>query len=470
MKILILVPDGVGVRNYLFSSFTSGLLKTGNEVLIYHKLSKSAINEIKKNKPEIKNFKEIPNFVEKPKARLFRELLTYARLLRNEKVLQNKTILKFWNPSKKGVKKKFLYFISEMLGSVFSKSYLFIKKGDKLYENEISKSKMIKQVKATLLNYNPDIVLNLHQRSPLTAPIITEARNLNFKTATVIFSWDNVPKARLISRYDYYYVWSELMKNELKLLYPEILNSQINIVGTPQFEFYFNEEFYYTKDCFFKTYNLDLNKKTLCFSGNDSSSPYEANYLNDICEELMKLDDNKRPQLIFRRSPVDKSDRFDEILNKYKELVVSIDPDWRVEKGNDASFSSSYPSYNDIKLLVNTIKYSDLAVNLGSTMALDAAVLDKPCLYLNYNPTINPNFKVEDVYEFQHFRSMNNIEAVGWINNKNEISSKIIEGLNYPNKVAKDRKEWLNKIIKHPLEKNSINLANLIIEKCTSAT
>ena len=48
MRILILVPDGVGVRNYLYSSFTSNMINAGNEVLIYHKLSESAIQEIKK--------------------------------------------------------------------------------------------------------------------------------------------------------------------------------------------------------------------------------------------------------------------------------------------------------------------------------------------------------------------------------------------------------------------------------------
>ena len=122
MKIILLVPDGVGVRNYLYSSFTSNLIHRGNEVLIYHKLSESAIQEIKKSKPEITNFEIIPDFIETPKARLLREALAYARLLRNEKTLKNSTILKFWNPSKKGLQKRILYFLAEFLGFILSKS------------------------------------------------------------------------------------------------------------------------------------------------------------------------------------------------------------------------------------------------------------------------------------------------------------------------------------------------------------
>lgn len=469
MKILILVPDGVGVRNYLYSSFTSNMIKEGNEILIYHKLSESAIQEIKRSKPEITNFEAIPDFIENPKVRLIRETLAYARLLRNEKTLKNSTILKFWNPSKKGLKKKILYFLAEFLGFILSKNYSLIRKGDHLYEKELSKSSTIEIVKNTLLDFKPDVILNLHQRSPLTSPIISVAKELQIRTATVIFSWDNVPKARLISRYDYYYVWSDLMKNQLLQLYPEILTSQIQVTGTPQFEFYEDGSLYEERKIFFNKYGLDADKKTICFSGNDLSSPYDAVYLNDICEELFKLDEKIRPQVLFRRCPVDKSDRFDFVLNKYKEFVFSIDPDWRTGKEKSDSFATIYPTTNDNKLLVNTVKHSDIVINLGSTMAHDFAILDKPCLYLNYDPVNDSKFKIKDVFNFEHFRSMDNLEAVGWINSKNEISNRILEGLHTPEKVGKDRKEWLKRIVLHPIEGNSKKLIEKILE-CTSVS
>ena len=469
MKIILLVPDGVGVRNYLFSSFTSNIIRGGNEVVVFHKLSESAIEEIKTNKPEVKNFKIIPDFIENPKARLLREALAYARLLRNKKILNNKTILKFWNPCKKGLKKKILYFLAESLGYILSKSYSSIKKGDTFYENEIAKSEATNIIRKLLLDFNPDIILNLHQRAPITAPIISVAEKLKIKTSTVIFSWDNVPKARLISRYNYYFVWSKLMKVELNLLYPEILQNQIKIVGTPQFEFYFNKKYLIEKDIFYKRYGLDINKKTICFSGNDLTSPHEANYLNDICEAVNEIEEPIRPQIIFRRCPVDKSSRFDKVLEKYKDLIFSIDPDWRTEKENDDSFATIYPTLNDNNLLVNTVKHSDLVINLGSTMAHDFAILDKPCLYLNYNPVLNSVFKVEDVFNFEHFRSMKGLEAVGWINNKNEILEKILKGIRNPKEVGKDRKEWLENIVLHPLENSSIILNEKILE-CISVS
>lgn len=467
MKILIIVPDGVGVRNYLFSNFTSNLILENNEVFIYHNLSNSAINEIKRNKPELLNFIKIPYFVESPKIRLLRETLAYARLLRNKKTLNNKTILNFWMPSKKGFKKKLLYFIAENLGYILSKFENFIFYFDKIYEKEILKHKNTEINKKTLLEINPDFILNLHQRSPLASPIIAVAKKLNIKTATVIFSWDNVPKARLVSRYDYYFVWSDLMKNQLMLLYKEICPSKILVTGTPQFEFYFNDKNYLDKEVFFSKYGLDPNKKTICFSGNDPSSPYEANYLSDICEEVSKIEENIRPQIIFRKCPVDKTSRFDKVVEKYKKIIFCIQPDWRIEKEQEDSFASIYPTLYDNVLLVNTIAHSDLVLNLGSTMAHDAAVLDKPCLYLNYNPVNKSIFKVEDIFKFEHFKSMSDINPVGWVNSKDEVKKKIIYAINNPDKVGVDRKKWLKKIVLHPLENNSNILLKTILQELT---
>ena len=163
------------------------------------------------------------------------------------------------------------------------------------------------------------------------------------------------------------------------------------------------------------------------------------------------------------------SDRFDVILNKYKEFVFSIDPDWNTGKEVTDSFSTIYPTSNDNKLLVNTVKHSDLVINLGSTMAHDFAILDKPCLYLNYDPVDHSKFKVKDVFEFEHFRSLDNLEAVVWINTKNEISNKIIKALTIPEKVGKERKEWLKRIVLHPIGGNSNKLIEKILE-CISVS
>jgi hypothetical protein len=463
-KIVLILPDALSIRNYLYSDLIEELIKQNCEVFLYHNVSNDAMFEIEKYQKNIKKTLKIPFFIENFQARILRESIAYARLLRNKKVLKNDSIMFFWSRKNNNWKQIILYRLSEYIGFLLSKSYKFIEKADLFYENEINKSHHLKQVEIDLKSFDPDLILNLHPRTISSALITNISKKLNFKTATVIYSWDNIPKARLISRYDNYFVWSDLMKNDLVLLYPEINLKQISVTGTPQFEFYFKEKFTIKKEIFFQKYGLDINKKTICFSANDQTSPYEQNYFQDLCEELSKLNDLERPQILFRNCPVDKSNRFDENLKKYNKFVKPILPDWKTDE-----LGVIYPTYNDFYLLVNTVKHSDLVINLGSTMSHDFAVLNKPCLYLNYDPVENSKFKVQDVYKFQHFRSMKNIEAVGWINSKEDFIPKIIETLENPQETGKDKKLWMQKIVKHPLNENSKILGNEIISICTSA-
>lgn len=468
MKILLIVPDGVAVRNYLYSGFIAELEKKGGEVMLYHQISEAAINEVRTIQPNLNQIRKIPTFIEAPKARLLRESIAYARLLHNKRVLKNESIMAFWNKNQKGWKQKALYRLAELLGYGISKSYKAILKFEAIYEKEIARSKVTALIEEDFSRFCPDIVLNLHQRAPVSAPVIAVAKKRKIKTATVIFSWDNVPKARLISRYDSYFVWSDLMKKELSTLYSEIGKEQIKIVGTPQFEFYFQEKLLKDKVDFFKKYGLNPNKKTICFSANDESSLYEQKYLEDLGEELNKIEESERPQILFRKCPVDKSDRFDTVLEKYKSFMFSITPDWRLENSEKYSFAAVYPAYNDLRLLVNTVKHSDIVVNFGSTMAHDFAVYQKPCLYLKYNPVLNSRYDVNEVYQFQHFKSMAGLQAVGWINQKSEIISKIQQAIETPNEVGKDRKIWMQRIVKYPLQESSKNIANEIQIACTS--
>jgi hypothetical protein len=467
MKIMLLVPDGVAVRNYVYSDFVEELTQCGFEVVLYHQIPDAAIDEIKKVKGTIvSDIVKIPEFKENFFGRILKESIVYARLLQNKSKLKNDTILLFWNRNQKGFKRLTLLRISEFFGYFLSKSYALILKFEKVYDNTALHNSVSKVIEMDLLKIKPDYILNLHQRAVISAPIINVAKQLSIPTGTVIFSWDNIPKARLVSKYDHYFVWSNLMKNELHLLYPEINSNQVFVTGTPQFEFYFKEHFLQSKADFFQKFGLNLDKKTICFSANDTSSPYEQLYFEDLCEELMTITEADRPQILFRKCPVDKTNRFDAVLEKYKELVFSIEPDWRIQSG-DTSFVYIYPSYDDFELLANTVLHSDVVINLGSTMAHDFAVFNKPCLYLNYDPVSNSIFKVKEVYQFQHFRSMKELNAVGWIDSKSDFIPKIQAALSNPDSVGSDRLQWMQRIVNYPLQESSANLAKEI-KRCTS--
>ena len=88
-----------------------------------------------------------------------------------------------------------------------------------------------------LRNNKPDIIFSTHQRSLDGSVIIEAAKSLGIKTVGAVYSWDNLPKARLLVRTENYVVWSEYMKQEMADYYPEVDPAKVLITGTPQFEF-----------------------------------------------------------------------------------------------------------------------------------------------------------------------------------------------------------------------------------------
>ncbi|WP_422105118.1 UDP-glycosyltransferase [Winogradskyella sp.] len=456
--ILFVVPDGVGIKNFLYSDIIK-YLKEECDISIWSPLPLDAFDDVRTLHQINFNYKQLTLKPESAFTRLYREATTYARLLHNTKLKTNATILTNWRRPKRGFKIKLLYRIAEVMGRYLSKDYGKILKYEDKYKKHISKKDVEYYVNELKL-LEPSALFITHQRVPGIMPICLAAKQINIKTATAIFSWDNLPKARLAVYTDLYLVWSQWMKEEMKDYYPEISQENVQLVGTPQFEFYLDKNRITPRDEFADKHGLDPNKKWICFSGDDvTTSPYDALFLRDVAQALEAEKHNL--QIIFRRCPVDFSSRYDDALETYKDFIISIDPKWNNQA--ETGWAGFFPMYEDINLQINLAKHCELVTNLGSTMAVDFATFNKPCLYLNYNPSNDSSWSTEIIYKFQHFRSMKNLDAVGWINSKEDIHNTILKTLDNPNHIAMDRKEWIEDLVLHPLDQNSEKIARALL-------
>lgn len=418
-KTLLLFPDGVGIRNYLYADVFKGYEAN---LVLFHAFDKVTEEEVKKL-THISESYVIPQYNETIKEKFLRELICLARLRYNSKLVENPTLLTNWKRNHKGFSKKIFYLLIHFV-SYFIVRYSQILSLENRYQKTIRKTIYYKKISALLLKINPQKLFCSHQRGLQCAPIFAAAQDLGITTLTVIYSWDNLPKARMALRADKYLVWSDYMFQELKLYYPEIKDSQIEVTGTPQFECYTNPENIIPKDEFYQKYNLDVHKKIICYSGDDVlTCPDDPKYLEDVADELVKNNLDNDYQILLRRCPVDISGRFDAVVAKYPNLIKQAPPLWNFEP--NTSWTTIYPLPEDIKLLVSTVYYSEVVVNLGSTMAFDFAMFKKPCIYINYDQEekVNPNWSVNTIYNFQHFKSMPSQDVVLWWNSKESLSN-----------------------------------------------
>ncbi len=460
-KIFILLPDGVGLRNFSFTNFHTIGIQNGFDITFWNNtpfdLNELGFKEVRFNNPKthpltdlLKNAQtqiELNQNIKKSKDSIYNHYRFPFSYKSIKAVIKSIYInwLIFWNNSQKGL---------ERIRININKQ----ERKTKLYFDSLE----------TLKKEKPAMVFCTNQRIMLAVAPLLAAQDLGIPTATFIFSWDNLPKATKIIEADFYFVWSNHMKNELLFYYPHINQNQIVITGTPQFEPHFNKTLLLSKEVFFKTYQLDVNKKYVCFSGDDiTTSPNDPSYLENLALAVHEL--NKKGfnlGIIFRRCPVDFSDRFDEVLLKFKDCITSINPIWE-KKGEE--WNTILPTKDDLILQMNTIFHSELVINLGSSMVFDYVTFNKPCAYINYdvpNPDF-PNWSVKKIYNFIHFRSMPSKDSVFWINNPNEMVD-VVEKMLINESVPEiaNAQKWFEKINQHPPQLASERIWNAIEEIC----
>lgn len=448
-SVLLLVPDGIGIKNYLYSDvFKNSVM----EVSLFHNFDDDTLSHISEQL-DIKASVVIPKYKENIKEKYLRELIHLSRLKYNAQKVKNPTILKFWKRGHKSLKLKLFYGLITMIAN-FKTSYKSIEKLEQRYNDSLRKNLFYNQVTKLLKQQRPSQLFCTHQRALVAPTIFAAANDLGIPTTTVIYSWDNIPKARLALKANNYLVWSEYMKKELILLYPEIPSEKIIVTGTPQFEFYKNPDNIINKEAFFTHYGLDVSKKLICFSGDDiRTSPYDPEYLNDVATEITKAGLDASYQIIFRRCPVDVSGRYDWVVEKFPKLIIEIPPLWNY---NSKKWTAVYPTIEDVKLLVSLAYYANVVINVGSTMAFDFGMFNKPCVYINYDHIKDQYWSVDTIYKYQHFRSMPSQKAVYWFNNKTEIPEVITTAVAAPNT---EIGTWYSVVNEHTVEasKNIFN-------------
>lgn len=439
-KLLLLFPDGVGIRNYLYAD----VFDDGSEQVLFHNFNSETVGYIKQQK-NISDDIVIPDYRESATEKFLRELITLSRLYANFDKTNNQTLLYNWVWKRKSLAEKVFYKAIELLAP-FCKSESKIVWLEKKYQYAIRQNAFYGKAKKILQQVQPKTVFCSHQRALKAATVFAAAADLNIPTATVIYSWDNLPKGRLALKADRYLVWSDYMKREMQQFFPEIPQEKIRITGTPQFEFYANRDNIINKATFFSRYGLDENKKTICFSGDDElTSPDDPKYLDDLADAIIQAGLQDQYQILMRRCPVDLSGRYDEVTQKHGTLIKQAPPLWN--NPGVTGWAGVYPLFDDVQLLVSTAFYCDIVVNIGSTMAFDFAMFDKPCAFINYDQQHqkNENWSVNTIYKFHHFRSMPSPQAVVWINSKEEMAEKITAGI--ANGIHPDMHLWSQIVI-----------------------
>lgn len=419
-KIFILFPDGVGLRNFAFTQFKQVGEQQGFDIVYWNNSVFDLEAELGFPQVKIES-----NRIHKQTAVLSRARkraeLRWSQKRFQDPVYSTYTFPLNWKGPKNIIKSLVVKYHERFSSNAKGWQGLM----DRIYANERATARY-QECKKQLEAHKPDMVFCTTQRATQAIAPLLAAQDLGIPTSCWVYSWDNLPKGMSTVEADHYFVWSQLMKDQLIQYYPKTRPEQVTITGTPQFEPHYDASMIVPREEFLQDHGLDPNKKYICFSGDDkTTSPLDQYYLEDVAKAVRQLiNEGYNIGIIYRKVPVDVSDRYDWVLEQYKDVIHSIAPAW---KPMGERWDQIMPTKQDFDLLVNTCRHCELVVNICSSMVFDFVAHDKPCIYPNYE---QPQLKkgIRDIgqnYHYVHFRSMTSKDCVVWALNKEAIYSGI---------------------------------------------
>lgn len=452
----VVITDGVGFRNFILSDFISEAKNNFDTVVIYSCIPASAFQKYNLNCKIV----ELDQFNEKFITWFFRKAKEVAHLQLHKK--NNFGIQDNFNSNKTTVKNPRGYatrFIYKMTALLHSESWIL--RYNKCQQLSFRNNPIGKLFQNQLKEDKIDVLLFTHQRPPFIAPLIYQAEKLKIKTVSFIFSWDNLAsKGRMAGNFDHYLVWSNLMQSDLLHFYQSVKPHQIDVVGTPQFEPYVLERYKTSKEAFYATYNLDSALPVILFTCNDSSSKNDPFYLELLADSIAT---NKiKANLIVRTSPADEPSRFLYLQEKYPFIKWNF-PDWTLTREHHAEpWTQRVPEFNDVVNLKSVLQFSDVIINVLSTIILDGFLFDKPSICPVFGSKERGLDSIEKFLDYAHLQQVEESKAVAIVKAESEFIEAINAVLENPNALLSEQKNFINLEIGKPLEGTSKRIATIL--------
>jgi hypothetical protein len=195
-------------------------------------------------------------------------------------------------------------------------------------------------------------------------------------------SWDNFTNKLLpVRRVDRLVVWNDIMKEQAVSLHgyrPE----DVRVAGVPQWDHYFRDGVPCTRDGFFRRIGADPAKKLITLT----TTPRELYPHHDhVLRVLLKAIADRRwrqpVQLLVRLHPRDEMTHYS-AFERVPDVILEKPFRPTVRAGDGLAVDVTAESQQH---LAATLRYSDVIVNVASTIAIEAAIFDTPVVNIAFD-------------------------------------------------------------------------------------
>jgi hypothetical protein len=465
MSLALLIPDGVGARNFLIGPFLKLACENG-PAHVFHQIPEDRLSIYANGAGGKVQWSELSPFRETPLTATLRYSLGYAHMHWGD-TLAMRYIRSL--PVNGSWRRQAVQYAARLTGRIAS-SPGGIKAIDRLLCRVSDRHPEVDRYAELLRRIDPKVIFCSHQRPPIVLPVILAARRLGILTATFIFSWDNLTsKGRIAAPFDHYLVWSGHMREELLRYYPDVSGDRIHVVGTPQFDPYADRDLLWTREEFFRRAGADPSRPLICYSGGDTmTAPEDHLHVRALMELIRDGRIAKRPQVLLRPAPVDDGKRYESARRDFPELIYAPTAWLHTTPGE---WSRVIPLPDDVRFLANLTHHADLNINLASTMTLDFAIHDRPVVNIAFDVADPPPLGKplwDFYYRFEHYRPVVETGAARFARSRDELAAHVNAYLDDPSLDREARRRLVELEVGVPIGQSSrkiVETLNRIGEK-----
>jgi hypothetical protein len=299
----------------------------------------------------------------------------------------------------------------------------------------------------------PDMVFNCSHIHGLAGELpLRVAKTLDIPTAGFIFSWDNLTsRSRIFVPYDHYLVWHQGMKAQLLDIYPEIPEEEVFVTGTPQFDFHLKPAFQLSRKELCAELGIDPFRPFVFYTAGIANHFYEEHRHVELVARLldaMGLD--PKPQLVVRTYVKGTSPEMKALAEKGLPDVifprVLWEPKWQT------------PHFEDLPLYSSLLRHCALGINAASTVSLELLLFDKPVINLDFDPpgsNLPWCLGYERHIRFDHYRPVAKSGAVLVARSEADMAAMLRQGLTDPGRDSEKRKGFLKTMFGPTLDGSS---------------
>jgi hypothetical protein len=315
---------------------------------------------------------------------------------------------------------------------------------------------------ALLVVSSPGLILS-------EVPLLRTAARRRVMSVAIDPSWDNFTNKLLpVRRADRLIVWNDVMKQQAVDLHG-YLPDEVRVAGTPQWDLYFKEGSTIDRTAFFARVGADPHKKLVTLT----TTPHELYSHHDhVLRVLVDAMRNGRlgesVQLLVRLHPRDDRAHY-RAFEGTPDVILEKPFRATVRAGDGLAVDVTRASQQH---LADTMRHSDVVVNVASTIAVEAAIFDTPIVNIAFDGETEAAFpqSARRYYRFTHYVNITRHGAVRVAETPEQLITEVAHYLVDPSRDREGRRAVVREQCQFLDGRSAERVASFVVDELDRVT